>query len=188
MAKNLEVQAELVRMAAEVGGKAALDRYFSERRKSAKKRHDRRLRNTKLLLRNYRMLAAHVASAVYKPVQEEDEDVIDIFEMLDEMDDYYDEEGMYVESIKRSRSRTAVIMRHVDEMLRFFEIFCNTSAKLEDRRRYDVLYAMYIAEEPMLVSEIAAKENIDTRTVYRDIDAAVERISALIFGIDGLRA
>ncbi len=185
--QNLAAQEEIVRIAAEAGAKVALETYFSKKRENIRKRHDRRLRNTKLLLRNYGMLVAHVSSAVYKPAPDE-EDAVDIFEILEEMDDYYDDENLYVESIKRSRTRTAVIMQHIDEMLRLYEIFCNKSPKPEDRRRYNVLHALYIAEEPMLARDIAEKENIDVRTVYKDIDAAVEKVSALIFGIDGLRA
>ena len=38
-------------------------------------------------------------------------------------------------------------------------------------------------DEPIPVSEIAERENIDTRTVYKDLDAACEKMSALLFGI-----
>ena len=50
------------------------------------KRKDRRLRNTKLLLRNYRMLSAHCTSAIYDAKQVVDENAIDI---LDLMEDYF---------------------------------------------------------------------------------------------------
>ena len=35
--------------------------------------------------------------------------------------------------------------------------------------------------------EIAEKENIEVRTVYKDITAAIKPISALIFGVDSLK-
>lgn len=75
------------------------------------------------------------------------------------------------------------MLNHIDAMLRTYEIICLTSKKPEEQRRYRVLEAMYIKEEPEHVEDIADRENIDVRTVYRDLDAACEKLSALLFGI-----
>ena len=36
------------------------------------------------------------------------------------------------------------------------------------------------------MEEIAEKYSVDTRTVYRDIREATARITALLFGVDGI--
>ena len=38
----------------------------------------------------------------------------------------------------------------------------------------------------LTIEEIAAKKNVVPRCVYKDIDAAIERMAKLIFGVDYL--
>lgn len=160
-----------------------IDRYQEEQEKHKRAFYDRRLRNTKLLLRNYRELYAHSESAIYRAAEIQDEDVFDILEMMSggRDDDYY------VESIKKSAARTRIIIEHVKEMLLLYEIYCSKSPKPEDKRRYRTVFAFYIDESPKTATQIAQDESIDERTVYRDIDSACEKLSALIFGIDGMK-
>jgi predicted DNA-binding protein YlxM (UPF0122 family) len=44
-----------------------------------------------------------------------------------------------------------------------------------------------MANKTMSAKEIAEKQNISTRNVYEDLKVAMERLSALIFGVDGLK-
>ena len=46
---------EVIRIAAEAGAKAAMKKLEEERRKDMEERVDRRLHNTRLLLKNYRL-------------------------------------------------------------------------------------------------------------------------------------
>ena len=87
--------------AAEIGAKEALKTYEQERKKEQGKRADRRLRNTKLLLRNYHMLKEHAENSVFGRTQME-ESALDI---LESMMNLYDNE-VIIESIKRSATRT----------------------------------------------------------------------------------
>lgn len=59
-------QREIIRLAAEAGAQAALEAFEKERNKAVKGRYDRRLHNTKLLLRNYRTLKAHCENAIFE--------------------------------------------------------------------------------------------------------------------------
>ena len=54
-------------------------------------------------------------------------------------------------------------------------------------RRYRVIMAMYIDDDKMTAQDIAEKENIEGRTVYKDITNAIKPLSALIFGIDSIK-
>ena len=133
--------------AAEIGAKEALKTYDQERKKEQGKRADRRLRNTKLLLRNY-----------------------------------------HIESIKRSATRTAIIVSHIETMFGLYDAYCEKSPNQDiDRRRYEVVWDKYMAEPVLTVKEIAAKHNMSKENVYSDLRVAEERLTALIFGVDGLK-
>ncbi len=144
---------------------------------------DRRLRNTKLLLRNYRMFKAHAVNAVYS-AQEVDEDAYDI---IDLMSDRYSDSEMFVESIKQSVARTVTIVAHIDTMLKLYKVYCESAGNPEDVRRWNVICDIYINEPPRTIKQLANDYACTERTIYRDIDDACEKIAALIFGIDGIR-
>ena len=142
--------------AAEIGAKEALKTYEQERKKEQGKRADRRLRNTKLLLRNYHMLKEHAENSVFGRTQME-ESALDI---LESMMNLYDNE-VIIESIKRSATRTAIIVSHIETMFGLYDAYCEKSPNQDiDRRRYDVVWDKYMAEPVLTVKEIAAKHNI----------------------------
>lgn len=173
---------DIYEKAAAVGAKEALKTLEQERKKEQKKKADRRLRNTKLLLRNYHMLKEHTENSVFGRTQME-ESAADILESMMSM---YNNE-VIIESIKRSATRTAIIVSHIEVMFELYHSYCeHTSSSEIDLRRYEVAWDMYIAEKTLSVKEIAVKQNISTRNVYEDIKVAIERLSALIFGVDGL--
>ena len=62
--EKLNVQ-EIVKLSAETGANAAMETLNRERARERKELADSRLRNTKLLLRNYRVFCAHAENAVY---------------------------------------------------------------------------------------------------------------------------
>lgn len=167
----------------ETGTKAAMD-YLAEEKKAQKKgRHDRRLRNTRLLLKNYRTFKQHAQGAVFSAKQAS-ENAIDILESLDE---FTFDDDLYIESIKRSQQRTIIIMRHVDEMLKYYRIACEQSGREDEMRCYRIIMATYINEERKTAEEIAEAEHIERRTVYKNINSAIKPLSGLIFGVDSLK-
>lgn len=179
-------QAELIKMAAEIGAKTAIEIMEKEKQKSLAERHKRKLRNTKLLLRNFRMFKLHSDNAVAELSElQNDENAYEVFESM--MSNSISDNSLFVESIKKSVARTKIIVTHVSEMLDLYRVYCQQSVKPEDMRRYRVINAMYVDDEPLTASRIAEQEGIDDRTVYKDIDAAIEKLSALIFGIDGIK-
>jgi len=171
------------KVATEKAAEVAIDAYNRQKNKDAKQRIDRRLRNTRLLLKNYRVFVDHVQYAVYE-IEHADESAIRI---LDMMESYDGQDDVTVESIKRSTARTAIIVSHITEMLQIYKVMCEQSANPEDIRRYRVIKSMYIDEAPMSISELAKQEFVAERTIYRDCDIAVERLAALFFGIDGMK-
>lgn len=168
--------------AAEIGAKAAMERLEQEKKSMYHKAVDRRIHNTKLLLRNYRMLRENADNSIYGRSQME-ESAADI---LCSMMNLYDDE-VIVDAIKRSATRTAIIISHIDTMLKLYEAYCSKSGNELDGRRYEIIMDAYIIEQPMAVKEIAKKWHMSKENVYSDLKIATERLSALIFGVDGLR-
>ena len=167
----------------EAGVRAAMDYLAEEREKTRKSRYDRRLHNTRLLLKNYRSFKKHAEGAIYNAKQVK-ESAIDI---LDGLDDAMLGNETYIDGIKKSQQRTIIILHHVEEMLRFYRISCEQSGKPEEMRRYRIIMGLYIDDEKMTAQQISEKEGIEIRTIYKDVTAAIKPLSALIFGIDSLK-
>lgn len=174
--------AKVCNEAASIGAKEGIKAYEQERRKEIGKRADRRLRNTKLLLRNYHMLKEHAENSVFGRTQM-GESALDILESMMTM---YDNE-VIIESIKRSATRTAVIVSHIETMFRLYAAYCENAPNKEvEMRRYEVAWDMYMAENTLSAKEIAEKQDMSKDNVYADLRVATERLTALIFGVDGL--
>ena len=48
------------------------------------------------------------------------------------------------------------------------------------------MWDMYMAEDTLSAKEVAEKQHVSKDTVYTDIRMATEKLTALIFGVDGL--
>lgn len=179
---------DIVQLAAEVGAKAALEALEKERQRNRKDMVDRRLRNTKLLLRNYRIFKAHAENAVY-----EIDDLITPEEIISDLMMSGRDTTAFVESIKLSAARTATIVKHIELMMNLYRTYCYTIGSEEEQRRWRVVYELYIrelapGERPASIQLLAQEENVVDRTIYKDINIAAERIAAFMFGIDGVKS
>ncbi len=169
--------------AAAIGAKEAIKVYADERKKGEQKKADRRLHNTKLLLQNYRALKDHVENSVFDRAKAEEsaEDILELMQPL------YDDK-VIIDSIKRSATRTAIIVAHIEVMFGLYQSYCENSSNRDiNMRRYEVVWDMYINEHCLSAGEIADKQHISKRNVYEDVKVATARLSALIFGVDGLK-
>jgi len=167
----------IIRIAAEVGSKAAIEAYERQKEIEKRRRADRRLRDTKRLLRNYREIKLHAGDAIASLSEIENEDYDFFRNLLEEGD------SINVSAIIRSKAKSAIMLTHIDAMIQAYQTICFTSKKTEEQRRYRVLESMYLSEVQETAKEVAERENIDIRTVYKDLDIACEKMSALLFGI-----
>ena len=172
------------RVASEKAAEIAINVYERQKSRDARQRVDRRLRNTKLLLDNYRCFVAHVNNAVYDIEQAKEESAIFILDMMEQVDGV---ECMTIESIMRTTTRTAVIVSHIDSMLSVYKSMCENSEYAEDIRRYRIIKSLYIDAPPMSITDLSESESVVPRTIYRDRDIAFNRLAALFFGIDGMQ-
>lgn len=169
-AKELEIVA---RTAASV----AIEKYQQEQQEREKQKFDRRLRNVKLLLRNYRSFAKHTADIKL--------DIVELDEKL-ELDDL-DTDEFAITSIKRSKNKTLALVKFINKTLQIYKLMCEQTGNEEDIKKYEAIYYLYIAESKKTVAEICECQYVAERTVYRNVNKAYEDLSVLIFGVDGLR-
>ncbi|KOS60887.1 hypothetical protein FJQ98_20550 [Lysinibacillus agricola] len=155
----------------------AISKFNELQQEEKTRRLDRRLFNTKILLKNYRHLKMYC---------DEMKETVDIDE--GEPDDLFttDKEYLSLESIKRSEARTLAMMRFIDNMIKVYEMDCKHLGA-EEVRRYNTLMHFYITEEKKTCAEIAELHHVHERTAQRDLKEAVHAMSVLFFGTDGLR-
>lgn len=155
----------------------ALEHLEKEKMNQEKIRQDRRLRNIKLLLRNYRSFNYHCMDIK-----------LDISSLNDKLVlDEIDSDTFAIRAIKRSKERTLIIVNFMNQMIKVFGIMCEQDTRLEVRRRYQVIYDLYLSESEMSVKDVSELQKINERTVYKDVDKACETLSVLMFGVDGLK-
>jgi hypothetical protein len=161
-----------------------IDCLHEEEAKIVKVNHDRKRSNIKLLLRKNREIVKHVDESVYEAAHlSEDVLLQDLFEQMVGTG----KENFRVEAIKESAAKSRVMVDHMNKMLESYRLSCESSGKDEDRRRYRVIYSVYISPEVKTMEEIADDEFVDKSTIYRDIDAAADKLAVLFFGVYGLR-
>lgn len=169
---------------AEAATAAAARAAARERRRLQRQQQDRRYHDTKLLIKKYRQLNAYYRNAVFdeEAAGEVDEDFEEIMSSFGQHRD----EKLTAESIKRSYLVSRIIMAHVNTMLDVYQTMCQNTNRAEEKRRWRVLHAMYLADEPFTAAQVAQQEGIDKRTVYKDIDACLPDLTILFFGTSGL--
>lgn len=93
-------------------------------------------------------------------------------------------ESRKMESIKDRMVFTQTVLGHIDTMLELYKNKCLNSEREEVRRRWRVLEAMYLTENVGVPDDVADAEHINTRTVFKDLNVAIQDLSGLFFGID----
>lgn len=150
--------------------KAAIKEYDKEKLGERKKRA---FHNTKLLLSNYNDLNNHVNKAI--------DEVGGLETDLIELDDL-DREDIYILSIKRSKTKTLIMIAHIDMMLATLE---ERQRKLCAVEKYQALKMLYIDEIPY--DEIVKYFRCGVNTPRRWINEMIDKLSLLLFGYESLK-
>ncbi len=176
---------EITQIASEAAAKVVIDTWNQKKEEYEQEQYNAKLWNTRTLLRHYRALKKYSEQAVYdrKSVAAITESPVELLENIDACNS-----KEYIESIKSSVLKTKIIMAHIDAMLRVYKVYCESSDKPEDLRKYEILDAHYLAEKKMKIDDICKWKNIDKSTFHRDNNESSELLTALIFGVDGVLA
>ncbi|WP_326514799.1 hypothetical protein [Clostridium intestinale] len=149
------------------------------------KRYDRRLRNTKLLLKHFRALYEHNNITENTTIKIFKENAVDILDDIEAIDD----EEQYVQALSRTKIRTLIMVEHINKACRYYKTICESEDKAKERR-YKIINYMYLdlsLETVPTYEQVAEHFNITIKTVGRDVKSAINDLSILLFGIDGIR-
>lgn len=158
---------------------AAIQEYEKQRQQNEQKKLDRRLHNTKLLLKNYRNFKKHCT--------ELEDELLVLDNPEHDIMAYLDSDEFALESIKRSKRRTLAMVKFIDRMIGVYEVICQKDTEKDSMRYFDTIKKLYIDEPKMTFEKVAECHFVHTRTVRRDVDEAVKALTVLIFGVDGIR-
>ena len=180
--KKMISMEEVIKIATET----AISVYDQQKKAEAKEKHDKRLRSTKMLLENYRSFSSYNDNAVINlyDALKIDEDIYSVLELMEGRERTSSE--VKIDSIEKGVLRTKIMMAHVNAMLDIYKRNCENSPYPEEMRRYRVIYGMYLGDKEKKAEQIAEEECCDIATVYRDKKNAITKLTALIFGIDGI--
>ena len=79
------------------------------------------------------------------------------------------------------------MVNYIDQTLKVYKSMADEADDELEKRRYQVIYDMYISEDKKTVKEISEIQFCTERTVYKLVNGACETLSVLMFGVDGVR-
>ena len=159
----------------EIASKEAIKAYKDDLKKQEQNKHDGRLRNIKLLLKNYRALVLHCEKLKVDLEEFEDTSIqeLDIEEINLES----------IESIKKSKTKSIAMVYFIQGKIEAYRKSCS----VDELRYYRVLEKKYVTEKKYTIQEIANAENIDRATVHRYLNKAMENLPVIFFGVDAIK-
>lgn len=147
-----------------------IDKYKEKEKKSFRKD---KFRKTRLLMENYKRFTKHYEKAIdnVKAVG----DIIDVSDL--------DEEELYIQSIRRSKTRTLIMVAHIDWAL---EELKKSLIKKGQSEKFLVIEEVYLSDNPCSFEEIAQQLSCNERTVRRWKNDMIYDLSILIFGVEAI--
>lgn len=120
------------------------------------------------------ILKAHSDNAIYSV------DKLKNDEYLEHKED--EDDKAYILSIRRSRVRTLIMVSHIEQAL----------TELKEKKRKDNVFEQYKALQMYYIEnksyeDIQEELNCSKNTPARWINAAIQDLSILLFGLDGLK-
>lgn len=139
-----------------------------EKKKGAKDKKDWRLRNTKLLLKNYHILKEHCSEIE--------------MELIDYNPIEFDSDEIQIESIMKSKEKTRIMVLYIDNMIDAYQRYSIKAGEAAERR-FKALYHYYVSDYRMNYLQLSELLNVHERTVRKDIEEARKELSVFLFGI-----
>ena len=147
--------------------------------KKKTKKEDKRYHNTKLLLRNYNEFKQHCIECTSSL-----DDIDSTLEAWELTLARGDED--YIRSAKRTKVRTQIIVDLIDK---FIEVHKKEAQERNDGnklKRAMIIELMYISNN-YTMERVAEEMECDVATVSRHHRIAINELSVLFFGIEGLK-
>ncbi|AYJ38892.1 hypothetical protein [Lactiplantibacillus paraplantarum] len=143
----------------------------NERKRQFANEQTWRVKNTKLLLKNYDILTEHSK---------------DIDTDIDQyLKDVFSQDDLKIRSIVGYKARTKKMMEYTDLMLQAYHSYAS-KRDMAVKRRYFVIQNMYINPQKWTFMKIADYFNVSEKTIKRDQKEAIQEFSIFLFGIVSL--
>ena len=176
---------QLVEEGVAKGVKKGIEQLNNEERLKEKITYDTRIKNTRLLLKNYRNFVKACKQATFT---EKDLETATVEEVLDKLFCQSCDEITVVQSILASKKRTEIILTHIKRIIDFYLYESDHSNNDEKKRKAHVLNDLYVVGKyKPKINDMSEKYHISERQIRRDANSAIEEIAVLMFGIDGIR-
>lgn len=183
--KLLDFIEQMVAAGISRGIKQGIELIKSEERLKEKITYDIKLKNTRLLLKNYRKFISACKQATFT---EKELESATVEEVLDKLYCTTCDEVTVVQSILASKKRTEIILEHIKNIVNFYIFEAEHSENDIQIRKAHIIYDLYIAgEKKPTEKRMSEKYHVDERQIRRDRNAAIEEIAVFMFGIDGIR-
>jgi hypothetical protein len=155
-------------------------------------------KNTKLLLENYIKLRDHIVNA-----KDNREDIsfddLNLSELVDskalsqeeveeQETDFYNklmqdiEPELFIESIRRSRCRTIIMVAHIEANIKLLSIRAKDK---NEHHKFEVLKKAYF--DGISFEELAVDNHCDVTTARRWANDMIRQLSVLLFGVNGIQ-
>ena len=167
------------------GIKKGIEQAKNEERLREKITYDTRIKNTRLLLKNYRSFVKACKQATFT---EKELETATVEEVLDKLFCQSYDEVTVVQSILTSKKRTEIILTHIERIINFYIFESEQSKNDEKIRKAHILNDLYVeGKNKPKINAMSEKYHISERQIRRDANSAIEEIAVLMFGIDGIR-
>ena len=167
------------------GIKKGIEQARNEERLKEKITYDTRIKNTRLLLKNYRSFVKACEQATFT---EKELESATVEEVLDKLFCQSYDEVTVVQSILASKKRTEIILTHIKRIINFYLFEADQSKNDEKWRKAHILNDLYVVGKyKPKINVMSEKYHISDRQIRRDANSAIEEIAVLMFGIDGIR-
>lgn len=167
------------------GIKNGIEQAKNEERLREKITYDTRIKNTRLLLKNYRSFVKACKQATFT---EKELETATVEEVLDKLFCQSYDEVTVVQSILTSKKRTEIILTHIERIINFYIFESEQSKNDEKIRKAHILNDLYVeGKYKPKINAMSEKYHISERQIRRDANSAIEEIAVLMFGIDGIR-
>ena len=140
---------------------------------ASKEQHDRRFRNTELLVKNYRKLSAHCENLPEQIGIIHQEIDMGLLEHID----------LNLKEVMKSKQKTKMIMDYIDAMLLAYRSLAERGGEVANRR-HKILRDMYLKPDYENPTALMERYGVEKTTLYKDLKKAIEEFSVVLFGID----
>ena len=155
--------------------KKAIKEYDESQRIDKKKKA---LHNTKLLLKNYHKIKQSIELAVDELNEDIESSGMDFTNLTD-----IDGDRIYIDSIRRSRARSLIIISHIDNALEVMKV---EKEKQNFSDKFKVFKSCTF--DGVSYEDAANRYNTSVASVSRWIKELTREMSIYLFGIDGVNS